>query len=162
MSWTLKKENGDIFVSPDTGRPVRVFNEEKTSQDVADILMTEFDPERSFGSKLPKLPGEVQRPTVLGPFGAARVQDEVKDTIQRLISLQDEMRLKLAPTEAIEEIHDIQVYQINKTSYLFRLRVKLFSNREPRDFSFKIKLGHQFVSSNKRNLPGFFNSDDIM
>lgn len=159
MSWTLKKEDGDILVENSTGQVRRIFNEEKATQDVADVLMTDLDPERKFGSNLSKIPGQSSGPNILSPFGNIRIQDECRNSIQRLIDIQNNDG-NLSRGEAIEELYDIRVIKTNRTDYLFNLRVKLYEISEPRNFNFKMLLGHQLLSSNKRNFSNF-GSDDF-
>lgn len=52
MSRTLKKSDGDLYIDRETGRPDFVTGPSKVDQELADLYLTKFDPERDWGSEI--------------------------------------------------------------------------------------------------------------
>jgi len=52
MGITLRKADGDLYLDPETGRPDIISGPTKVDQELADLYLSDFDPDRSWGSAL--------------------------------------------------------------------------------------------------------------
>jgi hypothetical protein len=52
MGITLKKSDGDLFISPETGRPEEISGPTKVDQELADLYLSVYDAVRNWGSSL--------------------------------------------------------------------------------------------------------------
>lgn len=160
MSKTLMKRDGDIVHQSSTGRPVFVEGIQKLSQDVADALMTDYDPERNFGSELSDLDRINRRSGVLGMISRGYIKTLVRDSIERLQQLQNTRVDQLTSFEAIKSIGNIRVIQFARTGYIFFVDVTPYDGPDKIPTSFFIQLRHQFLPGAKPNLPGSIVTDD--
>ena len=51
MSYALRKMNGDVWFDPETGRSEAVTGPNKVDQELADLYLSTYDPERNWGSE---------------------------------------------------------------------------------------------------------------
>lgn len=161
MSKTLKKRDGDIVLQSSNGRFVFIEGIEKLSQDVPDALMTEYDPERGYGSQISNLDQINSRKS--GPMGLINrgyVKTLVREAIERLQQLQNARIDQLTGFEAIQSIGTIRVIQLSRTGYIFFVNVTPFDGPDVIPTSFFIQLRHQFLPGAKPNLPGSIVTDD--
>ena len=160
MSITLKKRDGDIVLQASNGRAFYIRGNEKLAQDVADSLLTDYDPERQIGSRLSRLENANSTRGVVGLFNRGFIRTEVRDTLERLQALQRRRSDQLDSFEAIEVIETIRVYQTSKSGYIFTVNVVPFGGRDRLPTTFKVNLRHQFLNSSKPFLPGGVRTDD--
>lgn len=52
MGITLKKSDGDLYLDPETGRPEIISGPSKVDQELADLYLSFYDSNRSWGSSL--------------------------------------------------------------------------------------------------------------
>jgi len=162
MAKTLKKRDGDIVIQTSNGRPFYIDGIHKLSQDVGDALMTEYDPERKFGSQISNLDkiNSQSNSSALGLINRGYIKSLVRDAIERLVTLQNSRLNQLTSTEAIQTIGTVRVIQLSRTGYIFSVDVTPFSGPDVVPTTFLIQLRHQFLSSAKPNLPGAILTDD--
>jgi len=162
MSRTLKKRDGDIVLQNSNGRPFFIEGIHKLSQDVADALMTEYDPERKYGSQISNLEqlNSQSRAPGLGIINRGYIKTLVRDALERLVAIQKNALGQLTSTEAIQTIGTIRVIQLSKTGYIFSVDVTPFSGPDVDSTTFLIQLRHQFLPSAKPGLPGSILTDD--
>jgi len=161
MATTLMKRDGDIVTQSSNGRQVMITGIHKLSQDVADCLMTEYDPERGYGSEIADLDQINSRKS--GPMGLVnrgRIKSMVRDAIERLQQLQNTRVDQLTGFEAIQSIGTIRVIQFSRTGYIFFVDVTPHDGPDVIPTSFFIQLRHQFLPGAKPNLPGSIVTDD--
>jgi len=163
MARTLKKRDGDIVFDDSNGRPILIEGIHKLSQDVADALMTEYDPERSYGSQLANIEtiNSQSRSGPIGLVGRGYIKTLVREAIERLQELQNTRLDQLTSFEAIESIGTIRVVQFSRTGYIFYVDVTPFDGPDVVPTSFLVQLRHQFLPGSKPNLPGSAITDDI-
>jgi hypothetical protein len=162
MSRTLKKRDGDVVVQTSRGQYLLIEGIHKLSQDAADALMTEYDPERKMGSQLSnlgKLNGQANA-AALGMVNRGYVKSLVRDALERLRAQQNTRVDQLSSTEAISVIGTVRVVQLSKTGYLFSVDITPVSGPDISPTTFLIQLRHQFLASAKPDLPGSFLTDD--
>jgi len=163
MSSTLKKRDGDIVFDDSSGRPILIEGIHKLSQDVADALMTEYDPERAYGSQLANIENinAQSRSGPIGLVGRGYIKTLVREAIERLQELQNTRLDQLTSFEAIETIGTIRVVQFSRTGYIFYVDVTPFDGPDVVPTSFLVQLRHQFLPNSKPNLPGSVITDDV-
>lgn len=160
MATTLKKRDGDIVVQNSNGRPYYVEGNEKLAQDCADSLLTDYDPERQYGSTVSSIETANSNRGIVGIFNRGFIRQSVRDALERLQALQLRRSDQLTSFEAISEIEAVRVYQTSRTGYVFVVNVVPFGGLDKVPTSFKINLRHQFLNSSKPNLPGTIVTDD--
>ena len=163
MSRTLKKRDGDLVFSASNGRQPLVHGVEKLSQDVADALMTEYDPVRAFGSQAASL-DTINERNLSGPLGSISrgiIKSFIREALERLRSLQKLRGSNIDPFETIKDIGTVRVIQFSKTGYMSNVNVVPEAGPDVNTSTFLIQLRHQFLSSNKPNLPGSVITDDV-
>lgn len=154
MSKTLKKEDGDILIQESNGRPYLVSGTEKLNQDIADCLMITYDPTRDFGHELDKLFISDSRLSFLGVITSTYIKNRVEEAINRLKSAQQSRQDQLNNYEAIDKIRDIQVFRLKNTEYAFIVDVTPIAGPDKNPASFSVKLGHQLLETDRKDLPG--------
>lgn len=160
MASTLKKKDGDIVLQASNGRPFFVEGNEKLAQDAADSLLTDYDPERQYGSTVSSIETANSNQAIVGMFNRGFIRQSVRDSLERLQALQLQRSDQLTSFEAIAEIEAVRVYQTSSTGYVFVVNVVPFGGLDKIPTSFKINLRHQFLNSSKPNLPGGIITDD--
>jgi hypothetical protein len=161
MSKTLKKRDGDIVLQSSNGRPYYIQGIEKLSQDVPDALMTEYDPERGYGSQVSNLDQiNARRSGPLGLINRGYIKTLVREALERLQQLQNTRIDQLTGFEAIKSIGTIRVIQFSRTGYIFFVDVTPYDGPDVIPTSFFIQLRHQFLPGAKPNLPGSIVTDD--
>lgn len=161
MSTTLMKRDGDLVVQSSNGRQVTIKGIQKLSQDVADCLMTEYDPERAYGSEISNLDQiNSSRSEALGMINRGRIKSMVRDAVERLQQLQNTRLDQLDGYEAIKSIGAIRVIRFSSTGYIFFVDVTPADGPDKIPTSFLIQLRHQFLPGAKPNLPGSVVTDD--
>ena len=145
MSLTLKCDDGDLMVSTG-GRFMIVTGIEKCAQDIAESLLNNWDPETSVyynGSELYLIDSD---PVSLDAISAEeRIRFAVESSVDRLIDLQDEDSYAEAD-ELIQEIRELWVRNLGKSSYGFFLRV-ITESEDDVPLNFTINLSQQLPSS---------------
>jgi len=160
MAITLKKKDGDIVVQSSNGRALYVQGNEKLAQDSSDSLLTDYDPERGYGSIISSIETANSNRGIIGVFNRGFIRQSVRDALERLQSLQLSRSDQLTSFEAISEIQAVRVYQTSRTGYVFVVNVVPFGGLDRIPTSFKINLRHQFLPNSKPNLPGGVVTDD--
>lgn len=160
MSMTLKKRDGDIVLQSSNGRPFYVAGNEKLAQDVSDALLTDYDPERRYGSLITNVDTANSTRAIVGLFNRGFIRQNVRDALERLQALQRERSDQLDSFEALAEIEAVRVYQTSRTGYVFSVNVVPFGGLDKIPTSFKINLRHQFLNASKPGLPGGIRTDD--
>jgi hypothetical protein len=161
MSKTLKKRDGDIVLQSSNGRPYYIQGIEKLSQDVPDALMTEYDPERGYGSQISNLDQiNARRSGPLGLINRGYIKTLVREALERLQQLQNTRIDQLTGFEAIQSIGTIRVIQFSRNGYIFFVDVTPYDGPDVIPTSFFIQLRHQFLPGAKPNLPGSIVTDD--
>lgn len=154
MSITLKKSGGDIVIQASNGRPYWITGVEKLSQDVADVLMTTYNPETGFGHELDSLFNGTNRLSNIGIINATYIRNRVEEAISRLRSLQELRRDQIDAFETIDDVSDVQVYTIGSTGYAFTVEVTPLEGPNVAPQTFSINLSHQLLDSAAPNAPG--------
>lgn len=162
MSRTLKKRDGDVVVQTSNGQNILIGGIHKLTQDSGDALMTEYDPERKFGSQISNLEklNSQSNSAALGMINRGYVKTLVRDAIERLRILQNTRVDQLSSTEAISTIGTVRVVQLSRTGYLFSVDITPSSGPDVSPTTFLVQMRHQFLASAKPNLPGAFLTDD--
>lgn len=116
MAKTFRMVDGDLFFNVN-GRIEEITDFDKVSQDIAEILLTDLDVQRDFGSELNLVASD---PAF--NIGEQQVSSYVRDAIDRLRVLQ-----RTNPTttrqEEIAAIEGIEVHKNDQTEILFGLAV---------------------------------------
>lgn len=104
MSKTLKVSNGDLYFSPNTGKSESIEGYEKLSQEVAESLLNEFDPDINFGNEL------INQTTLATSLAmaTAEVTRFVSEALDRLQTLQSNQR-NLSYDEEMAGVDDLVV-----------------------------------------------------
>ena len=147
MSKTLKKADGDLVHESSNGSMYYIQGIEKLTQEVADVLMTIYVPERGWGSQLNSLIGNNSKSGVMvDMFGQALIQKAVNDAIERLKQRQKDTYL-LTNTEMLDT-SNVQVMALDKTTYMFYLQVTPVSGPDQAPSAFSVRLGQQLPDLN--------------
>lgn len=154
MSITLKKADGDIVISESNGRPYYVSGVEKLTQEVADSLMTIYDPEYDFGHELDTAIGNNKRLSFLNVINATYIRNRVEEAIARLKDLQKSRPDQIDDYEAVDEIVDLKVYPMGKTGYAFIVQVAPLAGPNVAPQSFSVKLSHQLLPTARKDFSG--------
>jgi hypothetical protein len=150
MSITLKMVDGDL-ATDSGGRYLNVVGAEKAAQDIAEVLMNNYDPEFPpywIGSSL----FEIQaNPTEFNTFNAElSIRSSVEDAVARLQDLQD-VDPFVDDEERITHIKRLEVIQIGDKSYAFFLEVRVDSD-ELLQLEFDVPLGQVLPPSFSGNI----------
>ena len=149
MSQTLRVVDGDLFISPVSGRAEILDGPDKASQDIAEVLMTPLAqptaeapdpppspdlmidllnaldlPARDYGSELAFIDVPPQLSSALSK---ALIEKKVDEAIQRLRRLQQDDPLS-TPDERIAGISKLVVVRVDTHSFAFFLEVALESS----------------------------------
>lgn len=127
MSTTLKMADGDL-ATDSGGRYLNVEGPEKAAQDLAEVLMNNYDPEFPpywIGSTLFEI---AANPSEFNAFNAEiSIRASVEDAVARLQDLQD-IDPFVEDEELITDIHRLEVIQIGDKTYAFFLEVRVDSD----------------------------------
>ena len=117
MASTFKMVDGDIFFDVN-GRLQSIEGFDKVSQDIAEVLLTDLDMQRDFGSELNLVASD---PSF--NIGEQQAASYVSDAIERLRSRQ---RTNTTTTreEEIAIVESIEVHKNDQTEILFGLAVR--------------------------------------
>jgi len=122
MSYTLKCDNGDL-ISDASGSYTSISGLHKVSQDVAEALLNNYDPEVVTyynGSELYRV-GE--QTTILNTIGVEEwVHTMVMEAMDRLQDLQDDDEY-IDEDESIEDVTELTVNKAGYLSWRFILRL---------------------------------------
>jgi hypothetical protein len=162
MSITLKKKDGDIVLQSSNGRAFFIGGNEKLAQDSSDSLLTDYDPERGYGSTVSRIETANSGRGILGAFNRGFIRQSVRDSLERLQALQLRRSDQLTSFEAISEIEAVRMYQTSSTGYVFVVNVVPFGGLDKIPTSFKVNLRHQFLNTAKPGLPGSIRTDDTV
>lgn len=117
MASTFRMVDGDIFFDVN-GRLQTIEGFDKVSQDIAEVLLTDFDVQRAFGSELPLVASD---PTF--NVGEQQAASYISDSVERLRAIQ-----RTNPTTTKEEeiaiVESIEVHKNDQTEILFGLAVR--------------------------------------
>lgn len=137
MSKTFQISNGDLFINPSTGAVREIVGPEKAFQDVAESLLTAFDPSRNFGSSLD---AKDENSVIIGALGEGEVKLRIQDAIDRLI-LDQSNDPNITDDERIDKIEDITVdFQNDGTEILFLVTLSTVDKN-------KLEVGDKIVFS---------------
>ena len=153
MSKTLKKANGDLVHQDSNGRMYYIEGIEKLTQEVADVLMTIYVPERGWGFNLVSQIGVVFKPNILNAIGESFIQQAVEKAVDRLKEKQKQTPL-VSNYESVESA-TVQVFKLDNTSYTFYLQVTPIAGPDVVPTAFEVRLSHQIQSSDTSDIPGF-------
>lgn len=162
MAKTLQKMDGDLVLSSSNGRYVWIDGIQKATQEVADALMSEYDPERNWGSQLSsieKLNGSKSGPA--GLINRGYIKTLVRDAIERLQLMQRKRPDQIDSYETIQSIGNVRVLQISRTGYVFFVDSQTAAGPDKLTSSFLVQARHQFLPGSKPNLPGSIVTDDM-
>lgn len=115
MSYTLAVADGDLDINA-VGTTDLVQGRDKLSQDLAEILLSDYDAERDYGGKL-------QTMSVTGPGAKALVSSELQAITNRLKAMQSQDKTATV-SERIASVPGIDVQQLQSTDFVFRIRVR--------------------------------------
>lgn len=147
MSTTLRMADGDIFINS-AGRAETVTGANKSSQDIAEVLLTPLDGLRDYGSELQDL--NVPEPVRVFA-GRALISKKVDEAIQRLIRSQQRDTESTAD-ERIDRINRLIVEQINGTDFVFWVSVLLEDDTVLTDQLLGVSLRHQESARFSRSI----------
>jgi hypothetical protein len=116
MATTFRMVDGDIFFDVN-GRLDAIDGFDKVSQDLAEVLLTNLDVERDYGSELVLVD---MSPTF--NISESQVTTYVLDSVDRLRALQRSNRFTTLQEE-ISAVESIQVYKNDQTEITFGLAV---------------------------------------
>ena len=120
MTTTFRMVDGDLFFDVN-GRLDAIDGVEKLSQDLAEVLLTEFDVDRDFGSELHTVETD---PSF--NISEQQVSSFVSDAVERVQNLQRSNE-NTTRDEEIASIDQIEVNKNNQTEILFGLAVSTTS-----------------------------------
>jgi|SRR5579885_2441917 len=125
MSQTLRWAAGDMYVGAD-GRGQLLQDVDKCAQDLAEQLISPFDPVTGQGNEL--IGDDLRNATLTSVFGDAFIQQRISDVVHRLQQLQNEDP-NITAAEKISRILDIHVFtlQTDKRNVAFFLSVQVES-----------------------------------
>lgn len=125
MSKTLQMVDGDFFVGAD-GRYVEIDGIDKTAQDIAEALLTEYDAQRDEGNAL--IGASTEDPRIIGSLSKAYVKREITAAIERLQRYQ-QRDPAITDLELIDRIRSLIVIVLpeKKTDANFFLEVEVVS-----------------------------------
>lgn len=119
MSQTLAVANGDLDINA-VGSVDLISGRDKVSQDIAEILLSEYDASRDYGGKL-------QTMVVPGTGAKALIANELQRILKRLqISQASDPGISAA--EKIISVKDVKVSQVNDTDYTFSVTIQTADN----------------------------------
>jgi hypothetical protein len=153
MSTTLKVHNGDLLLDT-AGRFATCQGIEKCSQDIAETLLNNYDPQNPshyIGSEFYKL--DRMTFSAGGLDAITMIETFARDAIKRLMEMQ-ENDTEVDDDELIAKIEYLQVRRIGGLSYAFFLKCVTDSDL-PAEIKFDISLQQQFPSSIARPPGGF-------
>jgi len=116
MATTFRMADGDLYFDVN-GRLEQIRDFDKVSQDIAEVLMTDLDVDRLYGSELPLV---TSGPVV--NVSEAQVTTLVADAIERLRGFQA-TNLTTSLAEEIMSITQIQVFKNDQTEVTFGVEV---------------------------------------
>jgi len=153
MSYTLKCDDGDL-VQNAAGQYTSVAGLEKVSQDVAESLLNNYDPDNTTyynGSELYKVGDQT---TILSTIGVEEwVHSIVMESMDRLQDLQDDDNY-VDEAESIESIQELTVNKIGYFSWKFMLRI-LTESEDNIPMDFTISLSQQLPDYLKEEFGKF-------
>jgi hypothetical protein len=153
MSTTLKMDNGDLLLSA-SGRFVECSGVEKCAQDMAEVLLNNYDSENPgyfIGSELYKLDGMTFS---LGGIDAnMMIETFVRDAIKRLMEAQ-ENDPSVENAELIDEIRTLRAQKIGMMSHVFFLKCVTNSDMHV-ETTYSINLNQQLPGSVATTGAGF-------
>ena len=120
MTTTFKMSDGDLFFDIN-GRLEYVEGFEKVSQDMAEVLLTNFDVDRNYGTELVLVDS-----SPVFNISQSQVTLYVTDAIERLRNLQRTSSYTTLQEE-IASIESIEVFKNDQTEILFGVAVRTSS-----------------------------------
>jgi hypothetical protein len=107
MSWAPMYEAGDFAIEPNSGRFVEATGELKLAQDIANAMMTFYDPVRDYGSEMTTLIGQYSTNSksmlmqmasdAVARLRAKQISNTVIDSTEQIASIKD-VRVALDPS----------------------------------------------------------------
>lgn len=152
MSTTLKISDGDIDIDQVTGLSTVISGPEKTSQDVANVLMinrrqpsssrsaTAFN--RAYGNEI----ADLKTPTLFGNIiGKSLVAQKIQEAIRSLMELQDSDP-NITDDERIQTIGRMIVESTGATDYIYYVETILKGSTRAQTSNLKaVRLEHQYA-----------------
>lgn len=119
MSYTLAVADGDLDINA-SGSGILLSGRDKMSQDVAESLLSDYDPDNNLGGKLHSM-------VVPGYSGKTLVVTEVQRIIDRLQRNQSKDP-NITPDERITSVLSITADQLSETDIGFKARLQTADN----------------------------------
>ena len=151
MSKTFYMSDGDLFIDDETGRVLVIDGITKCNQDIAESLMSEFDPTRPYGNELINFQSQA---TVLGYIAEDFVRVKLDECIRRLMDMQKSDSYS-TPDERIGTIQKILVKDIGDSSYSFWVQVQTEDTSASTSKIMVISLRHVISEQIERALASF-------
>lgn len=159
MSIAFKKEDGDLVLSS-VGRLVRIGNQEKLAQEVADEFLTDYDPVRGRGSELAAYTKNMSGSPMMPMFGEAFLAKIIEDSLNRL-AVRKARDPRSVPAEKIDQSKtQIDIRHPTKKTYLFYANV-YSETGTPYTAAYRVRLRHQYPNRDARTVfPAGIITDD--
>ena len=119
MSQTLAVANGDLDINA-LGSCDLIQGRDKVNQDIAEILLSDFNRARNYG-------GRLQTMSVPGAGAKSIVAAELQTIMQRLQAMQSQDPT-ITAAERISAVQSIKVGEINATDFTFQINVQTADN----------------------------------
>lgn len=162
MSISFKKQDGDLVRTP-LGRLQRIQGEEKLAQNVADQLLTDYDPVRGVGCELRQQAAGMTNPGVMPIFGESFLARSIEDSIERLSILQANSP-RTTDTERVDPNGtDLRIIMPNKKEFMFYLTVKPVKGSPKTIPPYRVRLRQQYPAQAARSIfPRDVVTDDMI
>ena len=140
MSFTVRMEDGDIFVGP-SGEQEMISGAEKAAQDLLEEILLPYDVERDRGNELFEPDGSLTSVTGSANIASSAIKTMIKSAVQRLIRAQ-QFDANTDTSEVITAIKSLVVQSLNNdpTKQGFVLAVEV--NDELIALARSIRMGH--------------------
>lgn len=138
MGKTIRVADGDVFLNS-AGRTESIEGVDKSAQDLAEMLMTPYDPERDYGSEL----ADLDVPSSVSVFvGKSLIGKKVDEAVQRLKRMQEQDPYAGAD-EVIDRVQRLVIKEIQTGDYIFWVGVVTVSGKPIGDRVLAVSLRHQ-------------------
>jgi hypothetical protein len=115
MSQTLAVANGDLDINA-VGSVDIISGRDKVNQDIAEILLSNYDRSRNYG-------GRLQTMSVPGAGAKSIISAELQTIMSRLQAMQSQDPT-ITAAERISAVQSIKVGEINATDFTFQIVVQ--------------------------------------
>jgi len=142
MGITLKKADGDLFLDPETGRPLVISGPSKVDQELADLYLSDLDTDRSWGSSLS-----------LDKLNSTSLEQARAVLFVRLQQANDRILAKQSQDPTIEE--DERISQFSSTDVLVDIQNQaliFFSVADVGDTTVEKAMGQSFKPTSLKHV----------